>query len=223
MQCRYQEISIRLIAFCKNIESYVTYYKRKIKSYNHTAHNILRNEINLMLPQIPGKQKCGIITTRVSSFIGLAYEGISRFIHNRRHKALYKVVKPWNSKTTIQHNKLIQLENSMLMYGIYNTETSEHLINMVHCIHNTTSSHEKLFTGQHNSIMLGSLYVTAQGIQHYSINSLLYLRTIQDRYVSLYKELITQLHIYATPIRVLAKGYPPISLINSFKIERNFK
>ena len=57
--------------------------KRLIKSYNHMAHNILENEINLILPQVPRKQKHGIITTLVSSFIGLAYEGISSFLHHK--------------------------------------------------------------------------------------------------------------------------------------------
>ena len=52
------------------------------------------------------------------------------------------------SKTTIQHNKLMQLENSMLMCGIYNAETLEKLINTVLYIHNTTSSHKRLFAGQ---------------------------------------------------------------------------
>ena len=33
----------------------------------------------------------------------------------------------------------------MLMYGIYNTETLEKLVNTVQEIHNVTSSHEKLF------------------------------------------------------------------------------
>ena len=65
------------------------------------------------------------MTTLVSSFIGLAYEGISSFLHNKRHKALHKAVKHMDSKTAIQHNKLIQLENSMVMYGIYNAETLE--------------------------------------------------------------------------------------------------
>ena len=78
----------------------------------------------------------------VSSFIGLAYEGISRFLHNKRNKALHKVVKAIGSKATIQCNKLIQLEKSMLMYGIYNAETLEQLINTVHSIHITTSSNE---------------------------------------------------------------------------------
>ena len=33
------------------------------------------------------------------------------------------------------------------------------------------------------------------GLHHYSINSLLYLRTVQDKYITLYRELITQLYI----------------------------
>ena len=49
------------------------------------------------------------------------------------------------SKTAIQHNKLMQLENSLLMYGVYNIETLEKLISTVHHIHNTTSLHESLF------------------------------------------------------------------------------
>ena len=47
-----------------------------------------------------------------------------------------------DSKTTIQCNKLIQLDNSMLMYGIYKAETLEKLTDTVHNIHNITSYHE---------------------------------------------------------------------------------
>ena len=72
-----------LMTFCKTIEPFVLYYKRWIKSYNNTAHDILENEINLILPQIPRIQKCGIITTVVSSFIGLGYEGLCSFLHHK--------------------------------------------------------------------------------------------------------------------------------------------
>ena len=48
------------------------------------AHNILESEINLILPQIPRKQKYGIITMLVSSFIGLANEGISSFLYRKK-------------------------------------------------------------------------------------------------------------------------------------------
>ena len=57
------------------------------------------------------------------------------------------------------------------------------------------------------------MYANAMGTQHYSINSLLYLRTIKDKYVLLYKEFIKQLCIYAAAIRILAKGYLPIFLL----------
>ena len=66
-----------------------------------------------------------------------------------------------DSKSTIQHNKLMQLENSMVMYGIYNAETLEQLINTVHQIHNTISSSERLFAGEQSSLSLQSLYANA--------------------------------------------------------------
>ena len=65
------------------IEPFVIYYKRLINSYSNTVHSILEKEIELLLPQVQSRQKCGIITTLVSSFIGLAYEGISSFLHHK--------------------------------------------------------------------------------------------------------------------------------------------
>ena len=69
-----------LLAFCKKIEPYMFYYKRQIKSYNNTAHNILKNEIDLILPQIPRKTKMLNHHYHSFSFIGLAYESISSFL-----------------------------------------------------------------------------------------------------------------------------------------------
>ena len=106
------------------------------------------------------------------------------------------------------------------MYGVYNAETLEKLNNTVHHIHNTTSSHERLFAGQQSSLTLRSLYANALGLQHYSINSLLYLGTVQDKYIALYKELITQLHIYTTSIKILAKRYFTCFTKYPFQIEK---
>ena len=52
----------------------------------------------------------------------------------------------------------MKLHDTMLMYGIYNAETLEKLIKTVHEIHNTTSSHEKLFAGGHNHCIFRILY-----------------------------------------------------------------
>ena len=208
-----------LIPYCRKIRPYVHYYKQQIIYYNATAHHILKNEIDLILPQFPTKQKQGIITAFISGFIGLAYEGISSFLCNRRHKVLRKAVKAMDSKTTIQCNNFMHLEDSMVMYGIYNAETSEKLINTVHCIHNFASPIEKLFAEQFGTVLLQPIYAIMQGIQHHSINSLLYLRTVIEICVLMYKEFIMQLHIYATAVRILEKGYLPISLITPLQWE----
>ena len=68
-----------LRTYCNKIKPFVSYYSRLIESYNKTADNILQNEIRPLLPQI-SRQKCGIIITLVSSFIGIAYEGIPSFL-----------------------------------------------------------------------------------------------------------------------------------------------
>ena len=68
-----------LKTYCNKIKPFVFYYRKLINSYNKSAYNILENEIRPLLPQI-SNQKPSIITTLVSGFIGLAYEGISSFL-----------------------------------------------------------------------------------------------------------------------------------------------
>ena len=67
--------------------------------------------------------------------------------------------------------------------------------------------------------MLRSLYANSVGLHHYSTNSLLYLRTIQDKYIALYRELITQFWIYVSAVRILAKGYLPNTLVAPSKLK----
>ena len=124
------------------------------------------------------------------------------------------------TKTNIQCNKLIHLKDSMVMYGVYNGETLEKLINTVHCMHNSKTLHEKLFTGQLTAVY--RWYINShsnQGVQYYAINSLLHLRMIKDKYVQMYNEFIKQLCLYAKAIRILTKGYLPILLITPLKLK----
>ena len=63
---------------------------------------------------------------------------------------MHKAVNALNNEANVQHNKLMKLDDTMLMYGIYNSEILEKLIKTVHEIHSATSSHEKLFAGEHD-------------------------------------------------------------------------
>ena len=118
-------------------------YKKQIEYNNQTATDIMTNEIALMLPTFSkhDRQKRGIITSLITGFIGLAYEGISIFLHYRRQKTLQKAVKVIKDKVDIQHNMIFHLEESTVMYGVYNSDTLEDLIKTVHKLCNTTTIH----------------------------------------------------------------------------------
>ena len=58
----------------------------------------------------------------------MAYEGISSFLQHKQNKALHKAVNVMNEKANNQHNKLMKMDDTMLMYGVYNTQMLEKLI-----------------------------------------------------------------------------------------------
>ena len=63
----------------------------------------------------------------------------------------------------------------MVMYGIYNLDTLEQLIDTVHKMHNQTTWNENLFA---RKIQLWyQLYLSKDGVGHSAINSLLFLTT----------------------------------------------
>ena len=47
---------------------------------------------------------------------------------------------------------------------------------------------------------------------------MIYLHTIKDKYIKICNEFISQLCIYAKAVRILAKGYLPISLVMPLKL-----
>ena len=91
-----------LKTYCYKIKPFVSHYTKLIESYNATVYNILENEIKPLLPQL-SRQKCGIITTLVSGFIGLAYERISSFLQRKCENALQKAMHAMNDQADIQH------------------------------------------------------------------------------------------------------------------------
>ena len=113
-------------------------YKMQINVHNKAAHHILKNEVDLILPKFPdsGKSKSGIFSAIFSGLVNIAFEGISGFLHNRRHKALHKAVCTMSSKADIQRNKLMHLEDTLVMYGVYSTGTLEKLVKTVHTLDN---------------------------------------------------------------------------------------
>ena len=63
-----------------------------------------------------------------------------------------------------------------------------------------------------------SWYLTTRSINQYAINSILFFTTVREKYVNMYERFLNQLKQYAQAIRVLSKGYLPISLLSPSKL-----
>ena len=57
---------------------------------------------------------------------------------------------------------------------------------------------------------------------HFGINTILYLITLQEKYINLYKGLIHSLEVYTNAIKILSKGYLPISHLPKTKVQDTF-
>ena len=170
------------------IAPYARLYQRQIQYYNKTAYDTLANDIGKILPKFPTdkRQRCRAILASIlgsiaSKVIGLAYEGISSFLHHKRHKALHKAVAVMNKKMDVQHNQIHHLEDSMIMHVVYNSDTLKDLIDTVHRMQNFTTWNEKTFAGNLHDWM--EIYSQDDGVHNYAINSVLFLTTIQEKYV----------------------------------------
>ena len=119
-------------------------------------------------------------------------------------------------KVDIQCNKIFHFEDSIVMYGIYNSDTLEDLIDTVHRSYDKSTWNESLFAGQIKDWY--QWYLSSRGVNHYAINSLLSLTTAREKYAKMYERFIDQLREYAHAIRILSKGYLPIFLLPASKL-----
>ena len=105
-----------LYFYCSKVRLFMSLYKMQISAHNLTAHRILKNEVDLILPKFQKEQKNkrGNFGVIISGFLGLALEGISSFLHPKRHNTLQKVVKAMSVTMDAQRNKLMHLENSLI-------------------------------------------------------------------------------------------------------------
>ena len=232
LTCSHLNISkspqLRYIKHCRRITPYVKFYKQQIDYYNQTAYNLLQNEIGLILPNFNSRKKrflSTILGTIATKVIGLAFEGISSFLHHKRHKALQKAINALSFRTNINHKRVYHLENTMIMYGKYIPDTLMALIDMVHQMQNVTMWKEKIFVSEMNYWLkhwledVHSEFNYSMDVEDvcsefdYSMDAALFLTTVKEKYVRMYEKFTNELRFYLKAIQILSKGYLPITLI----------
>ena len=92
------------------------------------------------------------------------------------------------------------------------------LVNTVHQLQNVTTWKEQIFVSEMNTWLKHKLENIHSKFD-YSMDAVLFLTTIKEKYVRMYEKYINKLTSYLKAVRILSKGYLHISLITPSKLE----
>ena len=90
----------------------------------------------------------------------------------------------------------------MIMYGKYNSDTLMELVKTVHQMQNVTTWREKIFVSKMNEWLKDKL-VDIHNEFDYSIDAMLFLTTVKEKYVRMYEKFIDELKSYSRAIQEL--------------------
>ena len=107
----------------------------------------------------------------------------------------------------------------MIMYGVYNVHTLEKLIQMVHKMNKRSSWYKKLYAGYVNKWF--EMYSASQGVNYYAIHLLLYLRTIQKKYIKMYERFVNQLKRIFASNKNFVKRLFTYTSFTTFKVSKD--
>ena len=96
------------------------------------------------------------------------------------------------------------------------------LVKTVHQMQNVTTWKEKIFVSEMNEWLKHKL-ADIHNKFDYSIDAMLFLTTVKEKYVRMCEKFIAELKSYLKAIRILSKEYLPITLITPSKLEAILK
>ena len=131
----------------------------------------------------------------------IAVESIGSFLQKKCNTALSKGLIAITSDQSLAWNSIKQLEDDFLLYGKYNLDSWEKIIDTV----NHLGKDHTVATQQ----FLHSSYIGRLLFAH-KLN--IYLTSIQETQLRLYDELERVLRKFLSAVRILSKGYLPASL-----------
>ena len=212
---RYAEVKAYYKAICALYMPLVSLIRNKETYYRRRVRKLLQNDIAYALEHSNGTVTKRSVAAAVLPFLGklaiLAVEGLSSYLQKKRNKAMaqgLEALVTTNDQRVM--NKLYQFRNEFLMYGQYNVENLEAVVQTVNALGNRTTRLERAMSGQEH---WPSLDLTgASGPSMFASEMQLITDLLRERHNSVYEELIQVLQDLVVAVATLSKGYLPPQL-----------
>ena len=137
------QASIAAKEWCAQAIPYMEYLQQQEKYYIEKVHELLCDDLYSALPELkltlgPLRKRRGIgalILSAIPGLITLAVESVSSWIKGKQQKRVDEAVSSMRVESQIDQNKLRQYSNDFLMYGKYNVDTLQNVIDTVNAMH----------------------------------------------------------------------------------------
>ena len=174
---------------------------------NIPLHNIPRNGTRRIA--------AGAILSAVSPAVGklatLAVEELGSFLQKKRNNALTKALQLLDQDLQQTRNMMHQLEKDFLLYGEYDVNSTQSIINLLGNLNGSTDSLEGWLLYNSKDIAK-DMIDTVTGPVLYSHLTQLYIQSLREKYIRLYEALVTEVKLLLGSIAILSKGYLPPQL-----------
>ena len=137
--------------WCTRAIPYIEYLKEQEKYYIDKVHELLCDDLYAALPELkpmsgPLRMRRGIgalILSAIPGLITLAVESVGSWIKGKQQKRVDEVVSTMRVESQVNRNKLRQYSNDFLMYGKYNIDTLQNVIDTVNAMHRQQTELER--------------------------------------------------------------------------------
>ena len=129
--------------------------KKKQKYYMERLHDLLEEDLHAALPELKphvvmrsrhmSKRGFGVFLSAMPGLITLAVERISTYLKSCQDKCISDAVNGMRQDDAMTRNKLQQYFNDFLMYGRFNVETLDKVVDTVNSIHKCQTELESVF------------------------------------------------------------------------------
>ena len=135
---------------------YIEYLQQQEKYFIDKVHEHLCDDLYSALPELkptsgPLRNRRGIgnlILSMIPGLITLAVESVSSWIKDKQQRRVDEAVSTMRVESQVNRNKLQQYSNDFLMYGKYNVDTVQNVIDTVNAMHRRQTELEKQASGR---------------------------------------------------------------------------
>ena len=206
---RYLEI------MCNTASTHIQLLQAKEKAYKSELSQLIKEEIKTALPSYNERRKkrfAAALIPAVAGLVTLAVESLNGYLQSRRNKAISMAMEKLDGEQAHLKNKLHSYRDNMLMYGEFSMNSSAEIVSTLEEMYDKITYVEESLVN-HTKNWAGIYMSDQAGAARYANDMALYVNTLSEKFLSLYRELLYELDQLLLAIKILSEGRIPIHLI----------